>query len=442
MNDYVPASTLGWLDLDTAASERVATLLRSLEEPSTLDVLGLGTIRDAFADMLSPGTSTVQTRLRYFIFLPWIFQRLEAEQVQPADFARRLRDAETRLIERLRHLGANQGVIGFWARGELKRMPSEIYWGGLGSWGIRRPDMSITQYGQSAPAPRSQLQRDDDGNATQRSVSMWTAGIPEPPKPFPGPTTQPSAPPEGDIDFNLLPDEAQFLTERIRHSQPDSLLAVLSAKPDAPIDVDFPWELDAGVLPDSIVEVLRHARCFSELTLGPQLVYNLLLAQRANDELGRDTSKPREDQSTLLDKWAGLVLGRLGALRSWAGNLPEFWDLLTGQHIGAATRSFVDEVVLRAASDPAGFAGDHRVHELIERREFRLKSKRARLVNRSALENWNGRPVGGQFNYRWPTTKSYLTDLATAARPTGDGPSPAPATRGDAEGTAAAGGAG
>ncbi|MCY4665724.1 MAG: DUF6361 family protein [Acidimicrobiaceae bacterium] len=136
MNDYVASSTLGWLDLDTAASERVATLLRSLEEPSTLDVLGLGTVRDAFADMLSPGTSTVQTRLRYFIFLPWIFQHLEAENSPRASFALRLREAETRLIGRLRHLGANQGVIGLWARGGLKRMPSEIYWGGLGSWGI------------------------------------------------------------------------------------------------------------------------------------------------------------------------------------------------------------------------------------------------------------------------------------------------------------------
>ena len=52
---------MGWLDIDAAASERVATLLRSLEEPGTLDVLGLGSIRDAFADTLTPGTSTVQT---------------------------------------------------------------------------------------------------------------------------------------------------------------------------------------------------------------------------------------------------------------------------------------------------------------------------------------------------------------------------------------------
>ena len=45
-------------------------MLRSLEEPETLDVLGLGAVRDAFSEMLSPGTSTIQARLRYFIFLP------------------------------------------------------------------------------------------------------------------------------------------------------------------------------------------------------------------------------------------------------------------------------------------------------------------------------------------------------------------------------------
>ena len=59
MNAYAPASSIGWLDLDAAASERVGTLLRSLEEPGTLDVLGLGSVRDAFSDMLSPGTSTI-----------------------------------------------------------------------------------------------------------------------------------------------------------------------------------------------------------------------------------------------------------------------------------------------------------------------------------------------------------------------------------------------
>jgi hypothetical protein len=39
-SDYSPASSIGWLDLDAAASERVGAMLRALEEPSTLDAFG------------------------------------------------------------------------------------------------------------------------------------------------------------------------------------------------------------------------------------------------------------------------------------------------------------------------------------------------------------------------------------------------------------------
>ena len=65
--------------------------------------------------MLSPGTSTIQTRLRYFVSLPWIFRSLERDRVGPADFARRLRDREARLIDCLRPLGPARGVIGYTA---------------------------------------------------------------------------------------------------------------------------------------------------------------------------------------------------------------------------------------------------------------------------------------------------------------------------------------
>lgn len=43
-------------------------------EPGTLDELGIGSIRDTFSDELFPGTSTIQTRARYFLFVPWIMQ--------------------------------------------------------------------------------------------------------------------------------------------------------------------------------------------------------------------------------------------------------------------------------------------------------------------------------------------------------------------------------
>src|SRR3954471_12985537 len=124
MSAYSPASSFGWLDLDAAASERVATLLRALEEPGTLDPLGLGSVRDAFSAMLSPGTSTIQTRVRDFVLLPWIFASLGSERVSARDFARRLLDSEARLIDCLRPLGPSRGVIGYTAGRDLKRMPS------------------------------------------------------------------------------------------------------------------------------------------------------------------------------------------------------------------------------------------------------------------------------------------------------------------------------
>lgn len=404
MNDYAPASSLGWLDLDTAASERVSTLLRSLEEPSTLDVLGLGSIRDAFSDMLTPGTSTVQTRLRYFIFLPWIFKRLEDQHVSATDFGRRLRDAEAQLIDCLRHLGRGQGVIGRVAGRDLRRMPSDIYWGSMEAWGIRRLDLSLAEYAQRAAAiGRRRPERDDDGTATEAGVSMWTA-IPAPPEDFLS----------DKITFDLEPEEAQVLADGIRRRHPETLVAVLSDMPGLALEVDFPWELPVDGLPARLAEVLHHARCFSELTLGPRLVYNVLAARTARSQLEWDTEELKDDQLEKLNDWSQLVGNRHDKLLAWVDNAPEFWQLLAGYRIASSTLHFWDQMARRAVNDPTGFAENGEVHRLIRDRERRLKSKRARLSHRAALEDWNQALVSGQLDYRWSITKSYLQDIAAA----------------------------
>jgi hypothetical protein len=53
-------------------------VLDLFREKGTIDELGLGTIRDAFADMLFPGTSAPRTRPRYFLIVPWIYLRPRA----------------------------------------------------------------------------------------------------------------------------------------------------------------------------------------------------------------------------------------------------------------------------------------------------------------------------------------------------------------------------
>jgi hypothetical protein len=54
-------------------------------EHDTRDELGIGSVRDAFADMLFPGTSTIMTRARYFLLVPWTYQKLERQRVSSAE---------------------------------------------------------------------------------------------------------------------------------------------------------------------------------------------------------------------------------------------------------------------------------------------------------------------------------------------------------------------
>ena len=79
----VSMSTLTWLDSSEHERRSVLELVSALNEPGTLDELGIGTIRDTIADTLFPGTSTIQTRARYFLFVPWILQM--AEDGSPCD---------------------------------------------------------------------------------------------------------------------------------------------------------------------------------------------------------------------------------------------------------------------------------------------------------------------------------------------------------------------
>ncbi|MXW62599.1 MAG: hypothetical protein F4003_12575 [Acidimicrobiaceae bacterium] len=404
--EYFPESSLGWLDFDSAASERVGELLRAFEEPGTLDVLGLGTVRDAFSEMLSPGTSTVQTRLRYFIFVPWIFKRLEEKRLRPVEFSRRLRDDEARLIDCLR-LGGDQGVIGYRLGRNLKTMPSALYWSGLRKWGLRRLDWSIGEYARRAATLRgARPERDDDGNPAMRSVSMW-AELPPAPDDFL----------RADLNFDLGPGEAQVLVDHIRRNHPGSLLAVLCATPLVAAEVAYPWELPERTMRSMsprLADILQHAQNFSEVTLGPQLVYNLLLVRRARAELDREMDELEADLSEALMIWTEWMVERLEEVRSWGAGLPEFWSLLSDYNVGPGVREFVGIMVKRIADDPEGFADDPAVEERICARELRLKSNRARLTNRSALENWNGTRVGGEFDFRWGITRSYLNDIAAS----------------------------
>jgi hypothetical protein len=105
-------SAFSWLDYSEHDRRKVLDVIRLFSERDTRDELGIGTIRDAIADLLFPGTSTFQTRARYFLFVPWIYQDLERRRTRSADVAALARRAELSLVSPLKESADAEGTIG------------------------------------------------------------------------------------------------------------------------------------------------------------------------------------------------------------------------------------------------------------------------------------------------------------------------------------------
>jgi len=234
-------STFTWLDYSETERRKMLDVINAFREKETRDELGLGSVRDAFADQLFPGTSTIQTRARYFLFVPWIYRRLERDRTRSHEIARVARRDEVRLIEALLkggETGLGAGVIGSQARAKLQRLPSSVYWFGLGAWGIRLYPGSTDQYHRSldrfheAQRQRRHVRGQEDDLLDEPAGANWHPHLPEAPANLLEQTT-----------FQLSADEADYLSECIRIHTRGSLLAFLLELDGAPASVDFPWQL-------------------------------------------------------------------------------------------------------------------------------------------------------------------------------------------------------
>lgn len=389
-------SSITWLDHDAAARERSLRILALFQEKESRDELGLGGVRDAFADRLFPGTSTIQTRLRYMLFVPWVYQHLEEKRVPSNQIAARARKLELALVQPLLANNDDAGVFGRTAGNKLKRLPSSVYWAGLEAWGIRRFQGSQDEYHRSVDMLyRRRTQRDaqeGDELAPDPTVLSWHPRLPRPPKGFPD-----------QVDFALTHEEAGFLLDCIVTTRRDSLLAHLALH-CKPASVQFPWQhSDLADFSPLHRELLAHARRFSEVMHGAAILYNLALAETAGRE---ELAVEHRDR---LSTWVGML--DRADLRGWS--LPRLWELTVnqGHAITRWTRDFVTTWVELVLAKPAGLADDTFARMLITHRERDLKGPRSRFDNTRARDQWGGYAGLGRLDYRWPTVHSFLQDL-------------------------------
>lgn len=400
-------SVFAWLDHDETERRKMLVVVNLFREKGTLDELGIGTIRDGFANHFFPGTSTIQTRTRYFLFLPWIYQRIERERVPSAQAGARARRYQAELAHALQAGGEKEaaGVIGMQAGENLQRPPSVIYWAGLRHWGIRTFPGSLDQYHSALDGiyrtGRTALRSDDgESELIDASARTWHGGIPAPPENLYESTT-----------FRLRREDADYLQERIRTSAPDTFLARLVEAGRTVRGVDHPWELPfLSDFPRALQEDVEHARLFSLAMHGAALLYNLMMAQKSVETGITENTGPIERYRSDAAEWATNV-AQDHELTRWSR--PAFWAAAyrVNPNIPLGARRFADRWMETVIEDAHSVFDDRGLRTMIVSRERALKGSLARLSNRRALERWSGASGLNPLNYRWREAQTVATDI-------------------------------
>lgn len=415
-------SSLSWIDNNKEAREKVLGLLSQFNEKDSRDELGIGSIRDRISDLLFPGTSTIQTRLRYFFFVPWLYQEAEKTHLNDNEPQKTIDQLERNLIITLMQSDDLDGVFGKTSGTALKRLPSSVYWAGLEKWGIKNKNCSQTDYflyAKELETRRAQLEkeiahlqkRNDDYSEFQiekNKSSLWHLNLPKPPKDFPN-----------SANLKITDEEAIFIKEQLRYHCGESLFAYLalnSTYTDIK-DVNAAWEHPQFENFDvETQKLLNHVEFFSVIIHGAYLLYNLLLADLSEDK------KACQDYEHSLCEWYQNLLRRDSKafnLDNWS--LDDFWATVEKRNvsylepirINELTKKFIETWAnILKLKDP-DFYKSNEVEKLIREREKRLKGARSRFTNKKALEQWGGASGVNELRYRWATAKQFLKDLSS-----------------------------
>jgi hypothetical protein len=411
--------TLGWVLLSKEALKRAEDHLRDGEQ-GVRDEIGFLSIHQAYADRFFPGTSVLQTRLRYVLFVPWIYNDA-VRNTGHQSINRFIQDQEQKLTKRLRDNykddGSNSdgfGIIGRRAYPKpTAQPPSMIYWTALRTWGILRPlsDGSfpsrrtvhrILDHNRSM-GNRLALQ-DDDKNPLEESQHLFVS-LPESPKEWKNAKSP--------INFDLIKEEMKFLQQRLSgvdrpyEAGIPSLLARLAEKNVMVAEIDYPWHRIIQQYADAEDKTaLKRAGQASALAAIGRAIYAALVEQICEKEDQRPVSTEHRD-------W---LVQTIVKYRETALKLDTQALLHDISHIASTS---ILEVLQETQRCLAKQSKIFDLRELYQQVEMARKGNRARLSRtRAAKERrveWNTdknpHPFAAPLHYRWPNVRRLLGDL-------------------------------
>ena len=285
---------LGWIDFSKTERNKILSVLDLLSEPGTLDELGIAPIRDGFANLFFPGTSTIQTRAKYFFLVPYALKELElSNETNPNKVLRSLNEIEKMCGMTLWQQNKKEnGIIGklSLSRGTwVQRTPADIYWAGLRKYGIfTGGNISLGEYVRASCAIKNQKSNltklgnrndsaeeneSDDKNAGNIfKMQFWK--MPLYTKEW-----------RENIHMDLTAEEGAFLREQIVSTCPDSMISyILENKMTEVLEFEYFSDLGAIIqkFPKHIQDEYKLALSFSDFLFVARTLYNIIISDGQN----------------------------------------------------------------------------------------------------------------------------------------------------------------
>lgn len=401
---------LGWIDFSPEHRDKVVSVIELLNPEGRVDELGIGIIRNALSDVLFPGTSTIQTRAKYFLIVPRIFKdyqtKYENKKVRPKlkDY---LRERENRYIRVLAEKYTDtdeQGIIGITLAGmpksrELVRKPSSIYWTGLRLYKIIRTSLSLTEYISKHDRGDSIIElleiteeeKGDDRDAGYEDV--FGISLPDNNEKW-----------DKDLFIELKYEEAGFLRDKIIDNHSDKLIGqVLKNKKRMSTFTklsNFEDMCDVFIeknIPNETKTYLKLAKKFDEIVHGAHIRYNCFLQERFGTDAKLDEFTRvwngwwqgiTEDNSTALNFDEDLLFELSHTLRPYSRGFVRHW--INGLRKSKPVEYFDRLVVGQERANKGG------------------KARLRHGAKEKEVNDWIG--ING-LSYRFPVVRNIVNDI-------------------------------
>lgn len=398
---------LGWVDFSSTDREQVSKILAMLREPGTLDELGIGQIRDAFADLLFPGFSTIQTRAKYLITVPRILRdyhhltKTEKKRIRLEAYLKEKENEVARLLVE-KHGSDEEGIIGSTRinDGGVTRRPSSVYWNAFRQFRIIKESASLSEFCREYEQENTQkyYATEHEDGADDEGHNLVKVKIP---------SYNPIWMDE--LSMELTHEEADFLYQYIMQSYliADSIPSQLFKHDliDTALEEEYSSLETLTVLLTNESEIssvcrdtLKLANEFSLAMEGPHIRYNIILARKNGfvDSVDKYTKE--------FEEWKAEVLGR----NLFYEHSDDAW--LSGakrEHtraFKARTTSFIKlwSNLMRSS------ASDEVLDALVEKQALDNKKERSLLKKKVVNEGWVGIR---RLDYRWFYVRKILKDI-------------------------------